>query len=65
MAVDKLPDFTNSGRFNGDIPASRWLTHLAYDFKKAGHNPPTLELFLEAIEMLLEGEPVKRLDSTP
>jgi hypothetical protein len=28
----------------------------SYDFKKAGQNPP--ELFLEAIEILLEGEPL-------
>jgi hypothetical protein len=33
--------------------------------KKAGQNPPSPELFLEAIEMFLEGEPAKRLDSTP
>ncbi|KAH8780636.1 hypothetical protein F5882DRAFT_463241 [Hyaloscypha sp. PMI_1271] len=44
-----LPDFKNS----------------AYDFKKAGQNVPTPELFLEAIEMLLKGEPARRLDSTP
>lgn len=56
MAGDELPDFTNSSRFNGDIPVSRWLTRLAYNFKKAGQNPPSLELFLEAIEMLLEVE---------
>ena len=61
----ELPDFTNSGRYSGDIPASRWLTRLSYDFKKAKHNPLEAELFLEAIEMLLEGEPAKRLDSTP
>ena len=60
-----LPNFMNSGRYDGDIPASRWLTRLSYDFKKAHYNPPTPELFLEAIEMLLEGEPAKRLDSTP
>jgi hypothetical protein len=48
-----------------DIPASRWLTRLTYGFKKAGHNPSTPELFLDAIEMLLEGEAAKRLDSTP
>lgn len=36
-----------------------------YDFRKAGHNPPSPELFLESIEMLLEGEPARRLDSTP
>jgi len=33
--------------------------------KKAGHNHLSPELFLEAAEMLLEGEPAKRLDSTP
>jgi hypothetical protein len=64
-AGDKLPDFTNSNRFNRDIPTLQWLTCLAYDLKKAGQNPPSPELFLEAIEMLLEGGPAKRLDSTP
>ena len=64
-AGDKLPDFTNSNRFNRDIATSQWLTCLAYDLKKAGQNPPSPELFLEAIEMLLEGGPAKRLDSTP
>ncbi|PMD62563.1 uncharacterized protein K444DRAFT_344967 [Hyaloscypha bicolor E] len=48
-----------------DIATSQWLTCLAYDLKKAGQNPPSPELFLEAIEMLLEGGPAKRLDSTP
>jgi hypothetical protein len=62
---DSLPDFKNSGRYEGDIPASRWLTRLAYDFRKASKNVPKPELYLEAIEMLLEGEPARRLDSTP
>jgi len=61
----ELPDFANAGRYTGDIPALRWITRLVYDFKKAGYRPPPSELFLEAIEMLLEGDPAKRLDSTP
>lgn len=32
---------------------------LTYDVRKAGHTPPISELFLEAIEMLLEGEPAR------
>ena len=62
---DSLPDFKNSGQFEGNIPALRWLTRLTYDFKKAGQNIPKLELFLEAIKMLLEGEPARRLNSMP
>jgi hypothetical protein len=66
MPEPKLLDFTNSGRYGGgDILVSRWLTRLAYDFKKAGQAILALELFLETIEMLLEGEPARRLDSTP
>jgi hypothetical protein len=60
---DSLPDFKNSGYYKGDIPAFRWLTRLVYDFRKASQNIPRPELFLEAIEMLLEGEPARRLDS--
>ncbi|KAH8745452.1 hypothetical protein F5882DRAFT_371266, partial [Hyaloscypha sp. PMI_1271] len=40
------------------------LTRLIYDFRKARHNPPSPELFLESIKILLEGEPTRRLDST-
>jgi hypothetical protein len=65
MNSNTLPDFANAGRYNGDIPASRWITRLIYDFKKAGQPVPDPELFLEAVEMLLEGEPARRLDSTP
>ncbi len=32
---------------------------LTYDVRKAGHTLPISELFLEAIEMLLEGEPAR------
>ena len=60
---NSLPDFANAGRYNGNIPASRWLTRLLYDFRKAGHKVPNPELFLESIEMLLEGELTRRLDS--
>jgi hypothetical protein len=35
------------------------------NFKKAGQNPPSLELLIETIEILLEAEPAKRLDLTP
>ena len=62
---DSLLDFKNSSRYEGDILASRWLTRLAYDFRKASKNVLKLELYLEVIEILLEGEPARRLDSTP
>jgi hypothetical protein len=64
MTEPLLPDYS-AGHYDGTIPASRWLTRLNYDFKKAGHKKPDPEMFLEAIEMLMEGEPAKRLDSTP
>ena len=62
---NSLPDFKNMGRFEGNIPVLRQLTRLTYDFKKAGQSVPKLELFLEAIEMLLKGEPARCLNSIP
>jgi len=41
------------------------LTRLVYNFKKAGQDLPQPDIFLEAIEMLLEDESIKRLDSIP
>ncbi|RKF56517.1 hypothetical protein GcC1_196041 [Golovinomyces cichoracearum] len=49
-----LPAFDRAGSYNGTIPASRWLLRLKYDFRRAGYNPPPGELYLEAIEMLLD-----------
>jgi hypothetical protein len=61
----KLPDFDNAGLYRGDIPASRWLARLAFDFQEGGHIHPEPERFLDAIEILLEDEPATRLESTP
>jgi hypothetical protein len=65
MAGDELPDFTSSGRFNGDTPAHDGSLALPTTPRRQARNPPSPELFHEAIEMLLESGPVKRLDSTP
>ncbi|KAI0991203.1 hypothetical protein K3495_g16984, partial [Podosphaera aphanis] len=61
----KLPTFERSGTYDGSIPASRWLLRLKYDFRRAGHNPPSGELYLESIEMLLDGTAANRLSATP
>lgn len=62
---NSLSDFKNSGRYKGDIPASRQLIRLAYNFRKAFQTIPKPELFLEVIEILLEEELACRLDSIP
>ncbi|KAI0997674.1 hypothetical protein K3495_g10514 [Podosphaera aphanis] len=60
-----LPNFDRAGSYNGSIPASRWLLWLKYDFQRAGHNPQPGELYLEAIEMLVDGPVADRLAGTP
>jgi hypothetical protein len=40
------------------------LPLLTYDVRKAGHAPPVSELFHEAIEMLLDGEPAREFHYT-
>ncbi|TQS37517.1 hypothetical protein Golomagni_02005 [Golovinomyces magnicellulatus] len=60
-----LPTFDRASSYNGTIPASRWLLRLKYDFRRAGYNPPPGELYLEAIEMLLDGSAADRLSATP
>jgi hypothetical protein len=59
------PLFTFAGRFDGSGPALRWLRRLDYDFKCAGTPKPDPADFLEAIDMLCEGEAESWIDSTP
>lgn len=53
-------DFSRSGRFDGLIPASRWL---AFDMRN-GNNIASQEEFLEAVETLLDGDAVMWLNSS-
>jgi hypothetical protein len=48
-----------------DSTGTYLLHNSLLNFKKAGQNPPSLELLLKKIEMLLKVKPVKRLDLTP
>ncbi|RKF60417.1 hypothetical protein OnM2_051053 [Erysiphe neolycopersici] len=57
------PDFSRSGRFDGSIPASRWLARLAFDFKRMD-DETSPEEFLEAVEILLDGDAAMWLDSS-
>ncbi|KAI6249325.1 hypothetical protein HI914_02668 [Erysiphe necator] len=59
----RTPDFSRSGRFDGSIPASRWLARLAFDLKK-GDGKILPEEFLEAVEILLDGDAAMWLDSS-
>ncbi|KAM3085985.1 hypothetical protein ACMFMG_003035 [Clarireedia jacksonii] len=62
---NKLPEFKLVGQYNGKIPATCWLHRLTDDFRQAGQYPPSPSLFLESVEILLEGAPAKKLDSNP
>lgn len=59
----RTPDFSRSGRFDESIPASRWLARLAFDLKK-GDGKILPEEFLEAVEILLDGDAAMWLDSS-
>jgi hypothetical protein len=54
--ITTLPDYTQSGRYNGSTAAARWLTRLGYDFRKAGYEEPSASLFFEAVDILFDSE---------
>src|ERR1700753_3022261 len=47
----RLPDYSLCGKYDGSVPASRWLARLAYDMRRAG-TAATPEEFFEATEIL-------------
>jgi hypothetical protein len=61
--IISYPDFKLSGTFNGTTSASRWLSRLTYDFKKAGTLKPAPFSLIQAIDMLAEGKAAIYIDS--
>lgn len=60
-----MPGFEHSGKYDGKIPAARWLLRLKFDFRRGGHNSPSRELYLEIVEILSDGLAADRLACTP
>jgi hypothetical protein len=63
--VTAMPDYSLCGRYDGTVPASRWLARLAFDMKRAGIPAAKPDDFFEAVEILFDGDAATWLDSSP
>ena len=54
--VTAMPDYSLCGRYDGTVPASRWLARLAFDMKRAGIPTAKPNDFFEAVEILFDGD---------
>ncbi|RKF65622.1 hypothetical protein OnM2_005018, partial [Erysiphe neolycopersici] len=64
MATNTYPTFHICGKYDGSIPATRWLNQLQGDLR-LHYTQVTAVVFFEAVSMLFVGKAGEWLDSLP